>query len=216
MSDVTMCIPYKKRSEQSFSDYDHNFSKFIKLFRELLSPNDKNNVAAHILKAKRFLTFSEKIFSSSSVTEVFLYFCMKGSATAWILQSELNMPEATAYRALKKLRALKIVVPAIKISKIKKSKGGPRPVVWALSDASTEEISNALKLHFRTLSPKYKVAEQVAQTILDDFMNRRNIEEISYREILIRVRKMHIPFRTPDIAYLASQYLHEMGMKVWR
>jgi len=141
---------------------------------------------------------------------------MKGSATAWILQSELNMPEATAYRALKKLRALKIVFPAIKISKIKKSKGGPRPVVWAFSDASSEEISNALKLHFRTLSPKYKVAEQIAQTILDDYMNRRNIEEISYREILIRVRKMHIPFRTPDIAYLASQYLHEMGMKVWR
>ena len=215
MSDTALCISYKT-SEKSLSDDDHNFGKFIKLFRELLSPNDKNNGGDRLSRVKRFLTFSEKIFSSSSVTEVFLYFCMKGSATAWILQSELNMPEATAYRALKKLRALKIVVPAIKISKIKKSKGGPRPVVWAISDASTEEISNALKLHFRTLSPKYKVAEQVAQTILDDYMNRRKIEDISYREILIRVREMHIPFRTPDIAYLASQYLHEMGMKVWR
>lgn len=208
--------PHKKTSESSFSDDEYNFEEYLTFYRKLLLPNEKNNASAVMVKIHKFLSFNEKIFSSSSVAETFLYFCLHGAATAWILQSELNMPEATAYRALKRLRALKIVLPAIKVSKIRNSKGGPRPIVWALTDASTEEISKALMLHFRTLSPKYRVAEEVAQTILDEYVNRRHVEEISYREILIRIKEMHIPFRTPDIAYLASQYLHERGVKVWR
>jgi len=165
---------------------------------------------------QELLSFSEKIFSSSAIAETFLYFCLHGSATAWILQTELNMPEATAYRALKRLRALGILVPAIKVSKIRNSKGGPRPTVWALRSASTDEISKALRLHFRFLSPKYRVAEEVAQTILDEYVNRRNIQELSYREILIHIKELRIPFKTPDIADLAAQYLHERGVKVWR
>jgi len=162
------------------------------------------------------LSFSEKIFSSSSVAETFLYFCTHGAATAWILQRELNMPEATTYRALKRLRALGIVIPAIKVSKVRNSKGGPRPTIWALDASSIEQISSALRLHLRTLSPKYRFAEEVAQTIMDEYADRLNVQEISYREIMIRIKELQIPFRKPDIAHLAAQYLHERGVKVWR
>ena len=75
--------------------------------------------------------------------EVFTYFCLHGATTAWTLQNDLDMPEATAYRALKQLRSLKIVVPALKMSKTKRSKGGPRPTVWALEDTSLEEVTRA-------------------------------------------------------------------------
>ena len=53
------------------------------------------------------------------------------------------MPEATAYRSLKQLRFLGFVVPALKVSKVKRSKGGPRPTVWALEGASQEEVTRA-------------------------------------------------------------------------
>ena len=206
----------KKHSFRLVSGEECNFGKYIELYRKLLLLNEKNNLATTLKNIQELLSFSEKIFSSSAVAEAFLYFCLHGAATALILQTELNIPEATVYRALKRMRALGIIMPAIKVSKIKNSKGGPRPTVWSLKNSSTEEISKALRLHFRFLSPKYRIAEEVAQTILDEYVNRHSIQELTYRQILIHIKELRIPFNKPDIADLTAQYLHERGIKVWR
>jgi hypothetical protein len=205
-----------KKLSASVSRDKSNFLKYVELYRKLLLLNEGNNLATTLKNIQELLSFSEKIFSSSAIAEAFLYFCLHGASTAWVLQSELNMPEATAYRALKRLRSLGIVIPALKVSKLKNSKGGPRPTVWALEGASTEEVAGALRLHYKMLSPKFRVAEEVAQTIIDEYLSVRNVEEISYREIVIKVKELRIPFRTPDIANLAANYLNEMGIKVWR
>jgi hypothetical protein len=42
------------------------------------------------------LLTSENIFSSPEVAETFLYFVYT-AGTAWVLQTELNQPEATVY-----------------------------------------------------------------------------------------------------------------------
>ena len=91
------------------------------------------------------------IFSSKAVGEVFTYFCLHGASTAWVLQCELNMPEATVYSVLKRLRVIGVLVPTIKVSKVKRSKGGPRPTVWAIDTASPDEVSSALRLHYNLL-----------------------------------------------------------------
>jgi hypothetical protein len=109
-----------------------------------------------------------------------------------------------------------IIVPALKVSKVKGSKGGPRPTVWSLEQSSNEEISNSLILHYKLLSPKFQVAETIAQTILDEYITKRKLDEISYREIVIHVKELRVPFRTPDVADLAASYLNERGIKVWR
>ncbi|UCD45259.1 MAG: hypothetical protein JSV27_01805 [Candidatus Bathyarchaeota archaeon] len=195
---------------------ESNFLKYIEVYRRLLLLNEENNLASTLKNIQELLSFSEKIFSSSAVAEAFLYFCLHGASTAWVLQNELNQPEATVYRALKRLRSLNIVVPALKVSKVKKSKGGPRPTVWALEGASTKEVARAMRLHYQMLSPKFRVAEDVAQTILEEYISKRQVSEISYKEIVIQVKELRIPFRTPDIADLAANYLHEKGVKVWR
>jgi hypothetical protein len=89
-----------------------------------------------------------------------------------------------------------------------------RLTAWAIQGAMAEEVSWALQLHYRMLSPKFRVAEEVAQTILDEYLKRR--DEISYREIVVKVRKLRIPFRAPDIADLAASYLNDLEIKVWR
>jgi hypothetical protein len=205
----------KKRSA-ACQERRRDFSKYVELYRKLLLLNEKNNLSTTLKNIQELLTFSEKVFSSPSVAEVFLYFCLHGAATAWVLQNELTMAEATTYRALKRLRSMGIVVPAVKAPKFSGSKGGPRPTVWSLDDASNDEVARSLKLHYNLLSPKFKVAETVAQTILDEYINKRDVEEISYKEIVIQVKELRIPFRTPDIADLAANYLHERGIKVWR
>ena len=205
-----------KKSTPQISQNESNFRKYVEVYRRLLLLNEENNLASTLKNIQELLSFSEKIFSSSAIAEAFLYFCLHGASTAWVLQNELNMPEATAYRALKRLRCLGIVVPALKVSKVRNSKGGPRPTVWALEGASTEEVARALRLHYRMLSPKFRVAEGVAQSIMDEYIAKRNVYEISYKEIVIQVKEMKIPFRTPDIANLAADYLHDKGIKVWR
>ena len=195
---------------------ESNFRRYVEVYRKLLLLDGETNLATTLRNIQELLSFSEKIFSSSAIAEAFLYFCLHGASTAWVLQNELNMPEATAYRVLKRLRALGIVVPALKVSKIRNSKGGPRPTVWALEGASTEEVATSLRLHYKMLSPKFRVAEEVAQTIMDEYIVKRNVDEISYKEIVIQVKELRMPFRTPDIADLAADYLHEKGIKVWR
>ncbi len=205
-----------KKHMTKISRGESNFRRYVEVYRKLLLLNEENNLATTLKNIQELLSFSEKIFSSSAIAETFLYFCLHGASTAWVLQNELNMPEATAYRALKRLRSLGIVVPALKVSKIRNSKGGPRPTVWALEGSSTEEVATALRLHYKMLSPKFRVAEEVAQTIMDEYIVKRNVDEISYREIVIQVKELRMPFRTPDIADLAADYLHDKGIKVWR
>jgi predicted transcriptional regulator len=206
----------KKRSVKRRSGVENNFAKYVEIFRKLLLLNEKNDLATTLKNIQELMSFSEKIFSSSAVSESFLYFCLHGAATAWVLQCELNMPEATVYRALKRLRAMGVVLPALKVSKVQRSKGGPRPTVWAIDTATPDEVSTALKHHYRMLSPKFRVAEEVAQTILDEFSETGMPMEINYRDIMTQVKELKIPFKSPDIADLAAQYLHEKGIKVWR
>jgi len=215
MLDLDRTMSDKKRSAAR-GGRGSNFIKYIEVYRQLLLLNEKNNLATTLKNIQELLTFTEKVFSSPAVAEVFLYFCLHGAATAWVIQNELGLPEATAYRALKRLRSIGIVVPALKVSKVKSSKGGPRPTVWALDGSSNEEVAKSLRLHYQLLSPKFQVAETVAQTILDEYINKRKLDEISYREIVVQVKKLRVPFRTPDIADLAATYLNERGIKVWR
>lgn len=215
MLDLDRTMSDKKRSAAR-GGRGSNFIKYIEVYRQLLLLNEKNNLSTTLKNIQELLTFTEKVFSSPAVAEVFLYFCLHGAATAWVIQNELSLPEATAYRALKRLRSIGIVVPALKVSKVKSSKGGPRPTVWSLDGSSNEEIAKSLRLHYQLLSPKFQVAETVAQTILEEYINKRKVDEISYREIVVQIKALRVPFRTPDIADLAATYLNERGIKVWR
>ncbi len=215
MLDLDRTMSDKKRSAAR-GGRESNFVKFIDVYRQLLLLNENNNLSTTLKNIQELLTFTEKVFSYPALAEVFLYFCLHGASTAWVIQNELTLPEATAYRALKRLRSIGIVVPALKVSKVKSSKGGPRPTVWALEGASNEEIAKVLRLHFQLLSPKFQVAETVAQTILDEYITKRKLDEISYKEIVVQVKALRVPFRTPDIADLAATYLNERGIKVWR
>lgn len=183
---------------------------------KLLLLNRGSNSPNSIIYAQTILSKIRGILGSDSTAEIFAYLCLNGASTAWILQCQLDIPESTTYRALKQLRSLGFITPAMKVSKTKDSKGGPRPTIWVLEGSSADEVSRALKLHYRLLSPKYRVAEEIAQSILDDYITPRQVTEITYREIIIQVKELKIPFRAPDIADLAATYLHEKGVKVWR
>ncbi len=126
-------------------------SDIIRAFKTLHKTSNSTTYTNTVLSKIR------NIFSSGAVSEIFLYFCLHGASTAWVLQCELNMPEATVYRALKRLRTIGVIVPAIKVRKIKQNRGGPRPTIWVLEDTTPAEVTEALRLHYRMSSPKEEV-----------------------------------------------------------
>ncbi len=129
------------------SENEGNYREYVLIFRQLVTRDENINSSSLLSEIPRLLSFIEGIFRSPAIAEVFLYFCLHGAATAWVLQNEMNIPEASVYRALKRLRSLGIVVPAIKVSKHRNSKGGPRATVWALGGSSSDEIAGAIRLH---------------------------------------------------------------------
>lgn len=127
-------------------DEDNPVYDIIQAFKLLFKQRESDSTRTILSKLR-------SIFASEAISEVFTYFCHHGAATAWTLRNELEMSEATAYRALKQLRSLGFIVPAIKVSKLKRSKGGPRPTVWALEGASPDEVAEALMLHYQMFPP---------------------------------------------------------------
>lgn len=96
------------------------------------------------------------IISSTATAKVLSYFVKYGAASSWVLQVKLDLPEATVYRALKVLRRVLLVVEALRAGSKKRSRGGPRPVIWALWDATPKQVGNALMLHYK----EYEKREQ--------------------------------------------------------
>jgi len=186
--------------------------RYLRIFREILKPG--GDMAATLKTIQELTDFTKLAFSSENSTQVLLYLVHHGAATSWTLQCDLHIPESTVYRILKRLRSRGLVEPAIKV-KVKDRKGGPAPVVWATELTQSREIAAAVQRHYRLLSPKYRVAEKIAQSILDEFREGQP-REIKYPEIMVHVRRLRIPMLDPDIADLAAKYLHENGVKVWR
>jgi len=123
-------------------------SDIIRVFKTLNKTSNSTTYTNTVLSKIR------NIFSSGAVSEIFLYFCLHGASTAWVLQCELNMPEATVYRSLKRLRAIGVLIPAIKVRKIKQNRSGPRPTIWILEDATPAEVTEARRTHYRMISLK--------------------------------------------------------------
>jgi len=92
---------------------------------------------------------SSPIFTSTQEAKVLTYLIKNGAASSWVLQVKLDLPEATVYRALKDLRRVTLVTEALRASSQKRSRGGPRPVIWALWDATPDQVGKALTLHYK-------------------------------------------------------------------
>jgi len=180
----------------------------------LLLSNESINPLDRVKEAQRLLSFIESIFKSGSTGAVFMYLLDRGAATAWLLQVNLELNEATVYRSLKRLRAMGLVTPEWRIPKQKRSRGGPRPMVWALLDASIEDVAHAARDHQRALSPNYRVAEELVQQLLPECIQK----EITYTKIMKEAgnKLAGSNQRIRDISELASIILKENGIRVWR
>jgi len=165
----------------------------------------------HQLNSLRILA---RILSSENLTKTIAYFLEYGAATDLILQHRTRLSGQAVRWARKELYTMQLIEPATRLPKDFFAKGGPRVKVWQLDAALPGQIRDAMLLHQRLQSPKYRVAVEVAQSLLDGYLRAK--KEITYREIVLQVKSLKLSFNTPDIADLTAQYLHEQGVRIWR
>jgi hypothetical protein len=156
-----------------------------------------------------------RILGSEALFKTMWYLLDHGVATSLILQYQAKLSDYMAEWAVRQLKVMGLIQPAIKTSKTSLSKRGPKEIVWMIEGALPGQIRDAILLHQRLQSPKYRLAVELAQTLLDEY-TAKGKREIAYREIVLRVKELHVPFSTPDIAELTAQYLHERGVRIWR
>jgi len=183
-----------------WQSYYHNYTETTRYDQELGQSRYHN-----------LLRSLARILGSEALIKITWYMLDHGAATDLILQHQCNLPPPTVRWARSEIYAMKLIEPAIRLTKEAFAKGGPRVKVWMIEGALPGQIRDAVLLHQRLQSPKYRVALQIAQTLLD-----QHLKEVSYREIVLKVKQMQIPFSTPDIAELTAQYLHEQGVRIWR
>ena len=204
-------------SEQLFSPKGNNSVYDIIEAYKLLLYNDGNNLADSLNHERGLVSFCKNVLNSESSIQVFFYFCKYGAATAQILQVQLSMKYQTVYRIIKALSNLGIIFPSQKIRNYARSKGGPRYEVWSLTGADRIDVAECIKLHRRCMSPKYRLAEEIMPTILDDFIYKRNVKEITKRELIqyVKAAKL-VSFNANDIVEMAIPMIQDKGIKVWR
>jgi len=196
------------------SSNESNSQKIMIEKMKLLLYDESNNPLDRVKEAQRLLSFLKSIFMSPTTGAVFMYLLDHGAASSWVLQVNLEIPEPTAYQALKRLRSMQLITPEMKITRKRYGKGGPRPIVWALITATTDDVACAVRDHHRSLSPNYRVAEEFVQALLPEIHQ----EQITYTMLLLKANQSleMSKQRIRDVTELAALCLQEKGIKVWR
>ena len=207
----------KDNHEKLVSPNENNpLYDIIEEFKLLLSIRG-NNYAESLIHEHKLVSLCKNIFNSECSAHIFFYFCKYGAATAQVLQVQLSMNYQSVYRVIKKFSNLGFILPVRKIKKYTRSKGGPRYEVWAMLGVIDADVAECIKLHRRCISPKYRLAEEIIPTILDEYIYKRNVKEVTRRELIqyVKAAKL-VSFNANDIVELAIPIIESKGIKVWR
>ena len=186
-----------------------DFKKLLELLRylgslypmDIITPSSEDNTYSELHP------ILDVIFRSFDRLRTAIYFARYEAATMLILRHRLSLPYTTTNRIVHEFHNVGLIKP------ITEFKAGKRPVrVWAIPEARPEKVQEAILEHKRLSSPKYQLAENLVQTILTKLPR----PEITYRDIVIHIRELRIPYQSTDIADLIAWELQKRGVRVWR
>ena len=173
-----------------------------------LNPLPKENTLSNLSN----IIGLNRLARSSNLLKVAMFFARHKASTFRILSRELKIPRSSLFWAIEELINLGLIEP---VDEIRQRKGRPA-FIYATPDASEDDIKRARIRHRRISNPKYRAAERLAQTLLTEYLEKRERCEISIREILIFIREVKLPYSSVDVAEIVAELLSEKGIKIWR
>lgn len=195
------------------SDDRKSYTYTDMLFQLLLSTNSRKSFNP-LSQVKEFFSWVDSISSSKIRKKIFYRFLDKKVATAPTILLDLNVSEPGLYRELKIL-VKNDVLEYITDSRIFRRKTGRPPRVYGLKGKWTpDDIVRAIEEHNAVKKPTFVLVATIGQSIMDDYIQVRGLEEIHWSEINALCKGNCKGFYTPDITKKVAQYLTKQGVQV--
>ncbi len=214
-----------RSSDRLYSKNEYNplycILKAVKLYSYNLNitqrrdSQDPHELNSHLEYNSETLTRLGDILRIADTCRVAFYALDAGAVTERTLVGVLGLNQTSATRAIAMLRDYEVLLPALPIRRPRGARGGRRVTVYETPEATPDQVAAAIELQRRLESPKYCEAARFAQLLLEEYLSRGR-GEITYRDLLDRVRVANLPYSAPDMAELAAQVLAERGLRVWR
>lgn len=160
--------------------------------------------------------------SNPPTWKVLEYLLERGAISSVIARRRLLIPRRSAFRSLEDLVNLGLIELAYQ-SKVPSLKGHPGNI-YRLVGAPVEAVRDAATLHNLLISSKkYRIADDLAQTILEEFKQEEK-KEINESDVVNRIKQLKIPYSVPDVSQAVCRILRDNGLrisyennlKVWR
>lgn len=182
----------------------------------LLSYVDTNVGLGSTKNAKKFL---EKMWKANPTMIAVVHHIRLHHATIIkYIAEDLELSETQVYRLVTQLKEWGIVKFAGSIDNRRKGgvKGGPQPQIITLAGKIyPEEILALREKYFKDQNPALAELKRIIPMLIDEYVDP-NSKEITYRQIVNKVRDTLPGYKFAPLADECARNLHEMGIKVWR
>ncbi len=153
----------------------------------------------------------ESILDKKSRREVYYYFLENIVATAPLIQKQSTQSEQAIYRNVRWLNVHGFINSHGKIKNVKKG-GGPKPVLYALPGATSEQIARARIKIDKSYRQSHTLVLDLTQLLFEDVVDM----QIQYSKIVSIAKKRCKGFDLIGISDQVARELHEKGIKIWR
>ncbi|MBA7651199.1 hypothetical protein ES703_59016 [subsurface metagenome] len=174
----------------------------------LISP--VGNYAFTPAQWKKLLKKHESIMSIKGRREVYYYFLDHIAGTGALIMQETGLSEQGAYSHMKWLYQNEFIMRHGKLKSVKK--GGPKPFLYALPGATSEQIARARIKIDKNYRQAYTHVLELTQIIFEDVVDA----QIQYSKIVSVAKRRNKGFDFVGIADQVARELHGKGIKVWR
>lgn len=194
---------------------DKNPLYYTTLLFDLILSYDNNKTFNPLKKVNEFFSWVEKIASSEIRKKVFFYFLEHHVATVPVLAAKLTIPQPSVYREVNNLYYLEILEKVVE-SRIFRRRRGRSPTVFGFRGQWVpDDLVKAVQAHNDLKSGTFVLVATIGQTILDDHIVIRNLDEITIREVAALCKGNCKGYYTWDIAKQVGHFLEEQGVKVF-
>lgn len=173
----------------------------------LISP--VSNYAFTPAQWKELLKKHESIMSIKGRREVYYYFLDHIAATGALIMQKTGLSEQGAYSHMKWLHQNEFIESHGKIKGTKK--GGPKPVLYALPGATSEQVARAIGKIDKSYRQSYALVLDLTQLLFEDVVDA----QIQYSKIVSIAKKRCKGFDLIGISDQVARELREKGIKIW-
>ena len=172
---------------------------------------DKSVPYNPLKKIDELFSFFERVAKSKNRTAIMKYLFQHTAASPTCIRDDLNIPEASVYRELRKLDDWKYIESPIPTSYNWKRKGYATAIV-ALPNYRPEDLIEARNREVERTKPQAKMVQKAYQLILDEFTSRPDLA--TRTNILKQLKPQFSGFHTNDIIFWVDRAIEKASQEI--